>query len=141
MRDKLVFIGLSIVISLVLFGGAALLEAAHYYRPFSAGFVLGAAAVMISARGVHWKRKAIYVAVTIGVFTVFDALISVTGLRDLTSASLAGTTSGSLLALVSLVCALVPLALPLGMLAAFVGSDPSVLWVPKPERRAHTKKR
>jgi hypothetical protein len=141
MRDKAVFAAISIVLSFALFGLAALLKAAHYYTPLSAGFVLAAVAVMIAARGVAWKRKALFVLLTLGIFTVFDLLTLVTGLRDVSSASLAGTPTGPVVAIVGLLGAIVPLVLPLGMLAVFVGSDPSVLWTPAPSHRPKGKNR
>lgn len=141
MRDKVIFAALTIAVSFVLFGGAALLKAAHYYEPLSAGFALAAVAVMIATRGHSWGRKAVFAAITLGVFTAFDLLTYATGLRALSSQSLAGTATGSLLSLVSLLSALVPLVFPLAMLAIFIGKDPSVLWTPPDDRRTRAKKR
>jgi hypothetical protein len=128
MRDKALFAAISIGLSFVLFGMTALLKAAHYYTPQSAGFVLAAAAVMIAARGVAWKRKALFALLTLGIFTLYDLLILLTGLRDVSSSSLAGTPTGPVVAVIGLLGAIVPLVLPLAMIAIFVDNDPSVLW-------------
>jgi hypothetical protein len=135
MRDKALFAAVSVALSFGLFGIAAWLKSAHYYTPLSGGFVLAAIAVMIAARGVSWKRKTLFALSTLGAFTAFDVLTLVTGLRDTSGSSLAGTPTGSLLSLLGLLGAIVPLVLPLGMLAIFVGNDPSVLWTSPSDRQ------
>lgn len=141
MRDKAIFATVSVGLSFALFGLAALLQAAHFYTPVSAGFVLAAVAVMIAARGVYWKRKALFVAITLGTFTLFDVVLLASGLRNVSSASLAGMPMSPLVEVIGLLSATAPLVFPLAMIAIFVGSDPSVLWIPAPDHRSGRKKR
>lgn len=134
MRDKALFVGGSLLASLVLFGALAVLKAENYYTPWDVGFVLGAVAVMIGALGVTWKRKLIAVALTLGGYSVFSLITLLTG-----SPGRGG--AGALVMALGMVYSLVQLVYPLAALALFVGADPSVLWTPRTSRPQPSGKR
>jgi hypothetical protein len=133
MRDRLLFAASSIGVSFALFGLAAALQAAHYYTPISAGFTMAAAAVLVSALGVPWKRKAQFLGVLIGGFAVFDLLVAMSGLRSTALQAPSGLVAAQLSGLAALLLAAFPLVLPLAVLAVFVGSDPALLWTRAPK--------
>jgi hypothetical protein len=140
MRDKLLFAASSVAVSFALFGLAAAVQAAHFYAPTSAGFTMAAIAVVVSALGVPWRRKAAYLGVLIGGFAAFDLVVAMSGLRATSLQAPSGFASTQLVGLASLFLAAFPLVLPLAVLAVLVGSDPAVLWtrvpVPRDGRRA-----
>lgn len=140
MRDKLLFAMSSVAVSLALFGLAAAAQAAHLYAPMSAGFTMAAAAVVVSALGVPWSRKAAFLGVLVGGFAAFDLVVALSGLRLAALQTPSGFVSAQMIGLASLFLAAFPLVLPLAVLAVLVGRDPAVLWtrIPKPRdgRRA-----
>jgi hypothetical protein len=81
MRDKLLFAASSFAVSFALFGLAAAAQAAHFYSPTSAGFTMAAVAVVVSALGVPWGRKAAFLGVLVGGFAAFDLVVALSGLR------------------------------------------------------------
>lgn len=123
MRNKAIFVGASLLASVVLFGAVALLKASHFYTPWDVEFLLAVVAVMIGALGVTWKRKLIAVVLTLGGFSAFSLLTLLTG-------SPGRGAAGPIVVALSMVYALVPLVYPLAALALFVGTDPAVLWTP-----------
>jgi hypothetical protein len=125
MRDKLLFVGASVLVSFVLFTVLWLANAAHIYTPWDVGFVLAAVAVMIAALGVPWRRKVVAVVLTLGGFSVFGLFTLITGSEAVAAR---GSVIGQMMALLGVVYALVPLVYPLAALAIFMGRDPSVLW-------------
>lgn len=138
MRDKAVFGGASVAVSLVLYAAAMWAQSKGIYVPSSAGFLVAALAVIACALGVTWGRKAAFGAALLTLFVGFDVMLSATGLRD--SASGAGSFSPHVPPSAALFLAAVPLVLPLAAVAALVGGDPGVLWMPKPATRRKRRK-
>jgi hypothetical protein len=135
MRDKLLFAASCVVLSLALFGLAAAAQAANYYSPMSAGFTMAACAIVASAMGVPWRRKALFLAVLVGGFGLFDLVVAMSGLRMAALQAPSGFVSAQLIGLASLFLAAFPLVLPLAVLAVLVGRDPAVLWTRASGRR------
>jgi len=147
MRDKALFVGASIVVSVALFALIAWAVTLHVYVPAEVGYLVPAVAVMACALGVGWRRKATSIALTVGGFTLFDAVTRATGLQSIASRPLAGRLGEQATVGLALIYALVPLVYPLAALVLFVGRRPSVLWTapeaPRgaPKRRARVGKR
>lgn len=98
--------------------------------------VIAAASVILSARGVAWKRKLPYASVALGGFIVFDLAFDLFGLTERFSAFGVEPASTAL----GLVYMVFVLAYPLAVLLMFVGRDPSELWVKTAVGGAKTRK-
>jgi len=127
MRDKAIFAGISIVLSLALFALVSQLKAIQFYTPWDVSAVLAAVAVMVAALGVSWKRKAVAVLATLVGYTAFDLLGSLVRVA-LTGGGTPSAAGGMSLMAFSWLYSLIPPLYPLAALVVFVGRDPSVLW-------------
>jgi hypothetical protein len=110
MRDKALFGAASVAVSLGLYAAVWWWRAMGLYVPVGVGFDLPVIAVIVCALGATWQRKAVTVAITLGVLTALDLVGEATGLSWV--ASYASTS----------------LLFPIAVLAVFVGMNPSVLW-------------
>jgi len=137
MRDRVIFGVSSVVVSFVLYGAASYAQVKHYYVPASVGFLVAALAVMACAMGVSWGRKAAFAGGLLGAFVLFDLGMTAVGLGS--AGSGAGSAALRVGPAVALFLAAVPLVLPLAALAAFVGSDPSVLWTSRSAARGKSR--
>jgi hypothetical protein len=131
MRDKALFVGASLAVSLALFALIWWMTMAHVYVPEAIGFLVPALSVMACARGVGLRRKTIAIALTLFGFTLFDLIAQNTGLAALARRPLTGGFEQQAVTAVGLLYAFVPLVYPLGALVLFVGRRPSTLWAPR----------
>ena len=101
------------------------------FNPSNSFIVLPAVSVMLSARGVAWRRRLAYAAATLGTFLVVDFLFASSGLAASVWPVFGVELGASALGVVYMAFSM---AFPLAALFVFVGRDPSVLWskVPSP---------
>jgi hypothetical protein len=135
MRDRLIFGVSSVAVSFALYGAAMFAQTKGYYVPSSVGFAVAALAVIVCALGASWGRKAMFAGGLLAAFIAFDLGTAALGLGGAVSG--VGSVPPRVGPAAALFLAAVPLVLPLGALAAFIGRDPSALWTPSasPARR------
>jgi hypothetical protein len=123
--DVLIFFGSVIVYSVLLAALIWMLPKGRF-NPSNSFIVLPAVSVMLSARGVAWRRRLAYAAATLGTFLVVDFLFASSGLAASVWPVFGVELGASAIGVVYMAFSM---AFPLAALFVFVGSDPSVLWV------------
>jgi hypothetical protein len=125
LSDVLIFFGSVIVYSVLLAALIWMLPKGRF-NPSNSFIVLPAVSVMLSARGVAWRRRLAYAAATLGTFLVVDFLFASSGLAASVWPVFGVELGASAIGVVYMAFSM---AFPLAALFVFVGSDPSVLWV------------
>jgi hypothetical protein len=123
--DILIFVGSVIVYSVLLAALIWMLPKGRF-NPSNSFIVLPAVSVMLSARGIAWRRRLGYAAATLGTFLVVDFLFASSGLAASVWPVFGVELGASVTGVVYMAFSM---AFPLAALFVFVGSDPSVLWV------------
>lgn len=117
------FVALSMLIGWVFWASTGVLGEYDLNRSMLAVPVVSA---MIAAIGFAWRRKAVYVSVTLGLYVLARVVAELAGLDDLAAREL--NTFGGFPSLVTMLYLAFLSTFPLAMLVLFVGRTPSLLW-------------
>lgn len=126
-RDRLIFTVAFLVSSTVL--GWLFWTATGSVGGFtldSAMLAVPVVSAMLCARGFGWKRKAVYVAVTLGVYLLVGVAAGVTGFHAVAAREL--NSVGPFPSVPTMLYLAFLTVFPLVMLVLFVGRNPALLW-------------
>jgi len=133
MRDKLMF-GLACAAASIAL--LKLLSTAYAVGWPVSGYQIGAfsivLAVMLSAVGVGWRRKLLFVSMTVGGILAIEWFSRAAGIAALAAS---GPSSGPVAFGSNIWYFTITPAFPIVMLALFVGRNPAVLWSRAEKRR------
>jgi hypothetical protein len=131
MSDKWIFGLATFATTTCLFALVYAMHSALLYTPEFSYYLIPAIALIVSARGTSWRRKAWFVVGLVAAFSLMDLLVGVTGLQRNVSTVTEVTSPADFIApALRLVYAVLPLVLPVAAIVLFVGRDPSMLWQP-----------
>jgi len=135
--EILIFLGSVFVYSVLLAALIWMLPKGRF-NPSNSFIVLPAVSVMLSARGVAWRRRLAYAGATLGTFLVVDFLFASSGLAASVWPVFGVELAASALGVVYMVFSM---GLPLGALLFFVGREPAILWIGPPTQSGRAKQK
>lgn len=132
--DVSVFVGSVIAYSVLLSAVVWSLPGLRgVFYPHNSLIVIPVVSVILSARGVPWRRRLSYAGAILGTFLVIDYLFTSSGLAAYAWQFLGVGLVATALGVFYMVFAQ---AFPLGVLLLFAGRDPSILWVRPPSQKS-----
>ena len=130
MRDKVIFATTALLISVALFALAVWARSLGFAFGLNrASLVIPACAIMAAARGVSWRRRLVFIGVTLVGCLLVELIPALVGLPILVSGSRTVSVDSSPLQLTVIEFYLsARVVFPVAAMVVFVGRTPSILW-------------